>query len=487
MLKTGINFRVILFVIGNLLFIQAILMLFAVPWSIAYNGDDLSALLISSAFTGLFGGLMYFSNLKQKNAEITKREGYLIVSMSWFAMAIFGALPYVISGAIPHFSDAFFESMSGFSTTGATILTDIESMPKGLLFWRSMTQWIGGLGIIVLTVAILPILGIGGMELFAAESPGPTKDKIHPRIKETAKRLWVVYVILTLTQVLALRFLNMSLYDAFNHALTTCSTGGFSTKNSSIAAFDSPAIEWVIILFMVLAGTNFSLLYFGGNGKFRKFKENSEFKWYITWILILVVILLPVVLIHTDVGLQKDFRDVTFQVVSIVTTTGFATADYTHWGVFASMVFFLLMFSGGSAGSTSGSIKIVRIVLLLKNGFAELKRRLHPKAIIPVYINNVPVPPPIIFNLLAFIFLYIFVFIIATLLLTLLEVDLITSLSAAATCIGNVGPGLGSIGPNENFYHLPDMAKWILSFLMVAGRLELFTIMILFSRHFWKR
>ena len=481
-----INLRVIFYVIGNLLFIMAALMLLSIPWSIYFGDQDLAAILISSVFTGIVGGLMFFSNSGQRNAEIGKREGYLIVASSWFFMALFGSLPYMISGAIPSFSDAFFESMSGFSTTGATILTDIEALPRGILFWRSMTQWIGGLGIIVLTIAILPLLGIGGMELFAAEAPGPTKDKIHPRIKETAKRLWVIYIVMTLSETVLLYFAGMSFYDAFNHALTTCSTGGFSSKNASVAAFDSPTIHLIIIVFMIMAGTNFSLLYYGARGEFKRFTENSEFKWYTMWMAILVICLIPVVSIHTDYGFGKDLLDVIFQVVSIVTTTGYATADYTHWGVFASMVFFLLMFSGGSAGSTSGSIKIVRIVLLLKNGFSELKRRLHPKAVIPVYMNSVPVGQNIIYNLLAFIFLYIFIFVISTLLLTLLEVDIITAMSAAATSIGNVGPGLATVGPSENFFHLPPLAKWILSFLMIAGRLEIFTIIILFSPHFWK-
>jgi trk system potassium uptake protein len=469
------------------LVIQSVLMLFAVPWSIYYNSNDLGALLISAVFTGIIGGLMFFSNSGQRHAEIGKREGYLIVTLSWVFMALFGAVPYLVSGAIPNFSNAFFESISGFSTTGATILTDIEAVPKGILFWRSMTQWIGGLGIIVLTIAILPLLGIGGMELFAAEAPGPTKDKIHPRIKETAKRLWVIYIALTVSEIILLKIAGLSFYDAFNHALTSCSTGGFSTKNASVAAFQSPWVHWIIIIFMFLAGTNFSMLYYGGKGNFKKFTENSEFKWYATWIVVLVAMLLPVVYIHTDARFGKDFTDVVFQVVSIVTTTGYATADYTHWGVFASMVFFLLMFSGGSAGSTSGSIKIVRIVLLIKNGFSELKRRLHPKAVIPVYMNNHPVGQDIIYNLLAFIFLYIFIFVISTLMLTLLEIDILTAMSAAATCLGNVGPGLASIGPSENFYHLSPIAKWILSFLMIAGRLEVFTVIILFSPHFWRR
>lgn len=482
-----INFRVIFFVIGNLLVIQAVLMLFAVPWSIYYQSHDLGAILISALFTGIVGGLMFFSNSKQRQSEIGKREGYLIVTLSWVFMALFGSVPYIISGAIPDFTNAFFESISGFSTTGATILTDIESVPKGILFWRSMTQWIGGLGIIVLTIAILPLLGIGGMELFTAETPGITKDKIHPRIRETAKRLWGIYIALTVSEIILLMLAGLNFYDAFNHALTTCSTGGFSTKNASIAAFSSPLVHWIIIVFMILAGTNFSLLYFGFKANFKKFIENSEFKWYLTWIVLLSVILIPVVYYHLDSTLEKVIRDVVFQVASIVTTTGFATADYTHWGVFASMVFFLLMFSGGSAGSTSGSIKIVRIVLLIKNGFSELRRRLHPKAVIPVYMNNTPVGQNIIYNLLAFIFLYLFIFVISSLLLTLLEIDLLTAMSAAATSIGNVGPGLASIGPSGNFYHLPDMAKWILSFLMIVGRLEIFTVIILFSRYFWKQ
>ncbi len=444
--------------------------------------------LICSSITILFGYVMRLSTKSDKNAEIKKRDGYLIVVGGWLCMTLFGALPYIISGSIPNFTNAFFETMSGFTTTGSTILNDIESLPKSILFWRSMTQWIGGMGIIVLTIAVLPLLGIGGMELFVAEAPGPTKDKIHPRIKETAKRLWIIYFGLTALETIVLLCLDLDFFDAINHALTTTSTGGFSTKQDSIAAFQNPWVETVIILFMLAAGTNFTLIYFGLKLRFKKLLKNDEFKWYISAILT-VVFLLSIVHYFTvdQSSFTSSFRAISFQVVSIITTTGYATADYTLWGSFMSFVFFLFLFSGASAGSTSGGIKIVRIILLIKNGLLEFKRRLHPKAVIPLVLNRTTVSGQITYNLLAFIFLYLFIFTIGSLILTALGVDFLSSISAAASAIGNVGPGIGSVGPSASFAHIPDFGKWILSLLMLMGRLELFTVCLLFTPYFWKR
>ena len=444
--------------------------------------------LICSSITIFFGYVMRLSTKTDKNAEIKKRDGYLIVVGGWLCMTLFGALPYIISGSILNFTNAFFETMSGFTTTGSTILNDIESLPKSILFWRSMTQWIGGMGIIVLTIAVLPLLGIGGMELFVAEAPGPTKDKIHPRIKETAKRLWIIYFGLTALETIVLLCLGLDFFDAINHALTTTSTGGFSTKQDSIAAFQNPWVETVIVLFMLAAGTNFTLIYFGLKFRFKKLLKNDEFKWYISAI-ISVVILLSIVHYFTvdQSSFTSSFRSISFQVVSIITTTGYATADYNLWGSFMSFIFFLLLFSGASAGSTSGGIKIVRIILLIKNGLLEFKRRLHPKAVIPLILNRATVSGQITYNLLAFIFLYLFIFTIGSLILTALGVDFLTSISAAASAIGNVGPGIGTVGPSSSFAHIPDFGKWILSLLMLMGRLELFTVCLLFTPYFWKR
>jgi trk system potassium uptake protein TrkH len=456
-------------------------------FSIYYQGEDFYPIILSLFITLLIGFLLRYLTRKSKDAEIKKRDGYLIVTLSWISMAIFGTLPYLFSGAIPEISNAFFESMSGLTTTGSTILDDIESLPKGILFWRSMTQWIGGMGIIVLTIAILPMLGIGGMELFVAEAPGPTKDKIHPRIKETAKRLWMIYLILTVSETIILMFCGMNFYDAINHSLTTNSTGGFSTKQDSIAAFNSPVIEWVIIFFMFVAGTNFTLIYFGFKGKFKRFWNNDEFKWYLGAVLALVLILTPIVIYEADLVFGKGFRDVFFQVVSMITTTGYATADYTLWGPLATFIFFLLLFSGASAGSTSGGMKIVRIVLLMKNGFLEFKKRLHPNAVLPVNLNKQSVPANIIYNLLAFVFLYLFIFVVGAIVMTGLGENFEVALSSVATSLGNVGPGMAEIGPSETFAAISTPGKWVLSILMLFGRLELFTVAVILTPYYWKR
>lgn len=494
-----VNFKVVLHVIGSLIIINGILMSVAIPFSIYYQDGMLSPLITSCAITLLVGFFFRLYTRENKNDEIKKREGFLIVASGWLSMAIFGCLPYVISGWIPHLSDAFFETMSGLTTTGATILggdpevlgdrfvNKISHLPESLLFWRSMTQWIGGMGIIVLTVAILPMLGIGGMELFVAEAPGPTKDKIHPRIKETAKRLWVIYLGLTLMETIALLFCGLNFYEAINHALTTNSTGGFSTQDSSIAGFNNPAVEYVIVIFMFLAGTNFTLIYFALKRKVFHIRENDEFKWYLMAIVGLTILLFFLIYIP-GTSIEETIRTSLFQVVSVITTTGYATANYSHWGPLVQLIFFLLLFSGASAGSTSGGIKIVRIVLLIKNGLVEFKRRLHPKAVIPVNLNKKPVPNNIIYNLLAFIFLYLFIFTIGSVLVTMFgNVEFEEAISAVATSVGNVGPGLGDFDPDGTFAKLPEASKWILSLLMLMGRLELFTIALVMTPYFWRR
>lgn len=463
-------------------------MLSCVPFAIYYDDQNhINTFLLCSLITISFGFLLRFLTKDEKNAEIKKRDGYLIVVSGWLCMTFFGTLPYLLTDSIPSFTDAFFETMSGFTTTGSTILDEIESLPKSILFWRSMTQWIGGMGIIVLTIAILPLLGIGGMELFVAEAPGPTKDKIHPRIKETAKRLWIIYFSLTALETVVLMFFGLSFFDAINHSLTTTSTGGFSTKQQSIAAFQNPFVEAVIVIFMFLAGTNFTMIYFGLKMKFRKIVNNDEFKWYLSAVFILIL-LLSFYRTHTSSSdFIHAFREISFQVVSIITTTGYATADYTLWGSFLTFIFFLFLFSGASAGSTSGGIKIVRIILLIKNGLLEFKRRLHPKAVIPVMLNKQVISSTITYNLLAFIFLYLFVFTLGSIFLSFLGIDMLTSISAVASAVGNVGPGIADVGPSSSFSQLPTSAKWILSLLMLMGRLELFTVCVLFTPYFWKR
>jgi trk system potassium uptake protein TrkH len=414
-------------------------------------------------------------------------------------MALAGTLPYVLTDTIPGFANAFFETMSGYTTTGATILDDIESLPEGVLFWRSITHWIGGMGIIVLAIAILPLLGIGGMQLFAAEAPGPGGDKLHPRITDTAKRLWLIYVGYTIAETILLQVAGMSFFDAINHSLSTLSTGGFSTKNNSIAYWnDTPMIQYIIMTFMFLAGTNFVLSYFAFKTKFSKIFKDEEFKIYGLMILGFTIVTSLLIYFYADltassVGhpmvwgkLESAFRHGLFQILAIITTTGFVTADYTLWTPFLTIFFFGLMFLGGSSGSTSGGVKIVRHLIMIKNGMLEFKRTLHPHAILPVRYNRKAVPQAIVFNVLGFFILYMLSFIIGVLVFSWLGLDFKTALGGAASTLGNVGPALGDLGPVDTYGSLPTAAKLWATFLMLIGRLELFTVLILLSPFFWR-
>ncbi|MCB9258625.1 MAG: TrkH family potassium uptake protein [Ignavibacteriales bacterium] len=471
--------------VGFLLILEGIFMFLGIPFSIYYQDNDIYVLLFTGLFTSLFG-LVLFLISKNKDKDIRKREGYIVVSIGWIVTSLFGALPFVIHGSIPSYTDAFFETMSGFTTTGASILNDIEALPHGLLFWRSVTQWLGGMGMIVLSLAILPILGIGGMQLFVAEVPGPTKDKLHPRVRETAVRLWGIYVLLTFVEVLLLVIGGMTLFDAVCHSFTTMATGGFSTKQASIAYYQSPFIHYVIIFFMFAAGVNFTLHYHLLHGRFENLKKNEEFKFYLT-VILFWTFFIAVILYLTNYGsAEQSFRDSLFQVVSIITTTGFVTADYEIWGTLLLLIFFLFLFSGSCAGSTGGGIKIVRHLLLFKNSFLELRRLIHPRAVIPVRYNGHSVPQDIISNILAFFLFYIFIFIMGSLVMAALGLDFMTAIGSVATSLGNVGPAIGSVGPTDNFANIPTLGKWFLSFFMLLGRLELFTILVIFSPAFWK-
>lgn len=457
------------------------------PFSVYYGHDDIVAILISAGITIGFGLILLFFTRDADRIQLGKREGYLIVTLSYLAVTLFGSLPFMIYGGIPSFTDAFFETMSGITTTGATILTNIEALPYGLLFWRSLTQWLGGMGIIVLSLTLLPLLGIGGMQLFSAEVPGVTKDKLHPRVKETAKRLWGIYLILTVAEVILLLLGGLNLFDAITHAFTTLATGGFSPKNASTAHYDSIFVQYVFILFMFLAGVNFALHYQALHLKFQPFKKNTEFKFYAAFVLIAALIVMILHSPHKSFGFEESFRQSLFHVLSIVTTTGYVSSDYENWALFSGKIFFILFFVGGCAGSTSGGIKFGRHYLLLKNGFLELRRLVHPRAVIPVRFNGKAVSPDIISNVQAFFILYMLLVVIGSLALSLLGVDFLTSIGSVASCIGNVGPAINGTGPMSNYAFLPDAAKWILSFLMLVGRLELFTVLVLFSSAFWKK
>lgn len=454
-----------------------------------YEIEDIIPLSLSGTITILVGFIIYHSaKAYHVSSGMTKRDGYLIVTFGWVLMAFSGSLPYIISGTIPEFTSAVFETISGYSTTGASVLNDIESVNKDILLWRSLTQWIGGMGIIVLTVAILPILGIGGMQLFVAEAPGISPDKLQPRIKETARRLWIIYVSLTAIELVLLMLGGFNFFDALNHSFTTMATGGFSTHNSSAVEF-SPYIQYVLIVFMFLAGMNFTLTYFGVHGKIRKVWENEEFRLYTLMIAVVTTVLTAVVYNSgwANGDLEKTFRDVLFQTISIITTTGFVSADYTLWPHFAVMIIFMLMFVGASAGSTAGGVKIVRHIILVKNAFLSFKRQLHPKAIIPVRLNGKSVNESVVYNVLAFMMVYILIYTLGVVTLAALGVDFITSLGAVATSLGNIGPGFGLVGPMDNFSNLSQPVKWVLSFFMLIGRLELFTVLMLFTPFFWRR
>ncbi len=482
---------------GLLLLFNGLFMLFAAIMSGVYKDGatlDIALASITSMFVGTTA--MYFTRNHKK--EVKRKEGYIIVTFGWIVMSISGMLPYLFSGAIPDVTNAFFETISGYTTTGATILDDIEVLPEGILVWRSLTHWIGGMGIIVLAIAILPLLGIGGMQLFAAEAPGPSADKLHPRITDTAKRLWYIYVGYTIAETILLKLAGMSFFDALNHSLATLSTGGFSTKNASLAYWNNePLIQYIVIFFMFLAGSNFVLSYFAFKGKVQRVLRDEEFKFYFGFIVLFSIVVALVVYFKANIPVseyhpmpygeaESSFRHALFQVVSVITTTGFVTADFTNWTPFVKVFFFGLFFLGGSAGSTAGGIKVMRHLLIIKNGLLEFKRTLHSNAVIPVRYNNKTVREHIVYNVIAFFVLYMLLFIIGSLGLSFLGLDFESSVGGAASSLGNVGPALGSLHPLSNFNGLPMLGKWWCGFLMLLGRLELFTVLIILTPYFWK-
>ncbi|WP_089888290.1 TrkH family potassium uptake protein [Kriegella aquimaris] len=494
----GLNSKIIFHLMGLLLLFNGLFMLLAAVVSGIYDDGatlDITLASITTMFVGIFS--MFYTRGHDK--EVKRREGYIIVTFGWIVMSLSGMLPYLFSGAIPDITNAFFETISGYTTTGASVVDDIEALPEGILFWRSLTHWIGGMGIIVLAIAILPLLGIGGMQLFAAEAPGPSADKLHPRITDTAKRLWLIYFGYTIAETILLKLAGMSFFDAINHALATLSTGGFSTKNASLAYWNNePLIQYIVIFFMFLAGSNFVLSYFAFKGKVQRVLKDEEFKYYTALVLIFSVVSAVVIYLKANVPVsdyhpmvlgpaESAFRHGLFQIISVITTTGFVTADFTTWTPFLTVLFFGLMFAGGSAGSTAGGIKIMRHLLIIKNGLLEFKRTLHPAAIIPVRYNNKSISQVIVYNIIAFFVLYMLLFIIGALVLGALGVDFETAIGGAASSLGNVGPAFGSLNPVSNFNGLPALGKWWCGFLMLVGRLELFTVLILLTPYFWKK
>jgi len=435
------------------------------------------------AFGAFF--LIFYRNVKPDN--VTTKDGFLLVTLSWLAASFGGSLPFYISGAIPSYADAFFETISGFSTTGASILTNIEAMPMSMLFWRSLSHWLGGMGIVVLAVAILPLLGIGGMQLIKAEAPGPTVDKITPRITETAKYLWYIYVLFTVIETLLLMLGGMNLFDALTHTFGTLATGGFSTKNTSVAHYDSAYIDWVITIFMILAGVNFTLHFKLLTGRFKNLSKDSELKAYLAIIVVATIIITLTLYENAYNSLAESLRFAAFQVATFITTTGYATADYEQWPYLAQIILFMLMFVGGCAGSTGGGIKVIRLVTLLKQGINEMKYLVHPRGIFVIKLNGLTVKKDIVYAVSGFFFLYIFIVLVVTMVVATSGADVTTSFTTALATVGNIGPGFGMIGPTENYAFYPAYVKWVLSAAMIIGRLEIYTILVLFTPIFWKK
>ena len=464
-----------------------------------FTQESVAFSIAVSAIISIFIGLLAMFFTKNHDKDISQREGYLIVSLGWLFMVLSGMLPYVLSGEIKGIENIFFETMSGYTTTGASIVNDIEALPEGILLWRSLTHWIGGMGIIVLAVAILPLFGIGGMQLFSAESPGPSADKVKPKIADTAKRLWLIYFGYTLSETILLKVAGMTWFDASNHALSTLSTGGFSTKNASLAYWnDIPSIQYIVIFFMFLAGTNFVVSYYAFKGKISNVLHNEEFKWYFLFIIGATAITSLSIYYFSDPTIasieypmvfgeiESALRHGLFQVLAIITTTGFVSADYTLWTPLLTVLFFGLFFLGGSAGSTSGGIKVIRHLIMIKNGFQEFRRILHPNAILPVRYKGSSVDQKIVYNVLGFFILYSLSFIIGAAVFAGTGLDFETALGASASSLGNVGPAFGELSPVDNYASLSVFGKFWSSFLMLIGRLELFTVLILFTPYFWK-
>lgn len=484
------NWQQVIRILGVLLMVEALFMAIAAIVAYIYEENDFVAIVESAMLTigaGIGGVLLGGSNTK----HIGTREGYLVVGLVWIVFSIFGMLPFRLSHYIPNLTDAFFETMSGFTTTGATILTDIEALPHGLLFWRSMMQWLGGMGIVVLSLAILPMFG-AGMQLFAAEVPGITYDKLQPKITDTARRLWELYTLLTIICAILLYLGGMDVFDAICHSLTTLASGGYSTKNASIAYWSSPAIHYIIIFFMILAGTNFSLLYgalIRRQGK--RLIQDEEFRTY-TYSIIGISLVISIGLLYTRTfegfsTIEKSFRDALFQTIATITTTGFSTSDYMAWHPILWLIILLAIPMGGTAGSTSGGIKTIRLHIMTKNILYEFKRVMHPKAILPVRVNRRLVSENTLSNTYVFLSIFLIITIASSIVLMLCGISPSEAFGCSLASIANVGPALGGFGPSETYAVLPDFAKWVLSIVMLIGRLELFTILILFLPSFWRK
>ncbi len=480
------NYRKIVSFLGVIMMIIGVSMLLPIFWSLYYGDADWSVFLLSSLITCLLGYLAFKTKIEDE--EFHHREALIVVTFSWVLAAVFGALPYLLSGVLTSFADGFFETMSGFTTTGASVFQDVEALPHGILFWRSLTQWLGGMGIVVLLVAILSTIGNSGIQMFWAEAPGAAKDKIRPRISESAKILWYTYLIMTFIETVLLWLLGMPLFDALCHTFSSVATGGFSTKNASLGFYENSAIYWVITIFMFMSGANFALYYQVIRGKSPLiFWKDEEFKFYS------LIVFFFGACITVDLILKMGYgswgvavQDAFFHVVSIITTTGYAITDYAFWTPFAQGILVVLTFIGSCSGSTSGAIKVGRLMVIIKQMMLEFRKVIHPKAIFHLKIDGKAVPADMVMSILQFFFIYISIAVFGTLFMAFLGLDLVSAFTSVVAALGNVGPGLEKVGPMANYSFLPDAGKYLLSFLMMLGRLELYTVIVLLIPAFWR-
>lgn len=484
--KSKINIPIIARVEGFMLLIEGMFMMTVVPVTYFHHGINSFSMPFSALLTLMTGFALVFLTRNHKDQKPTSHEGVVMVSLSWLVMSLFGGLPFLLSNAVPNFTDAFFEALSGFTTTGSSVLISVEAVPKDILFWRCMTQWIGGLAIIVFSIAILPFFSMGGMQLFISEMNGITSDKLHPRIMHTAKRIWLIYLFFTLMETVLLYWGDMDLYDAFCHSMTTISSGGFSTRDANMAAF-SHYSQVVVTVFMAVSGCNFSLLLLSLSWRSLAIFKDQEFKTFVYYILGFGLFIALALIFLTKMPVGSALRESVFSVVSCITTTGFLVSDYTLWPMFLGVILFLLMFIGACSGSTSGGVKLLRHLVFNKNIYVELDRLIHPNAIIPVKINGKSLSRGSIYKNMTFVFLYFMVLLIGVVVMRLIGLDFETSLGASIATLSNIGLGFGAVGPFQSYAFLPPIGKWVLILLMLVGRVELFSFITLFSSTFWKK
>lgn len=479
------NIQLVINLLGRCLICLGTIMVLPLLWAVYYQGPDQTALFYSIVIT-LISGLVVFS-VTPKKGEIRYREGFAVVTFGWLLASLYGTLPFLLSGVCTTFPDAFFESMSGFTTTGASILIDVEAIPKGILFWRSLTHWLGGMGIIVFLVAILSHLGVGANQMFRAEVPGPVAEKITPRVSEAAKILWLTYLLMSVVLTALLCLFGMSFFDALCHTFGTLATGGFGIKNASVGFYDSPGIQWSITIFMFLSGTNFALYYQALRGRSLKaFWHSDEFRFYSAVVLAATTLIAIYIRPFYDAA-EPLIRAAAFQVVSIITTTGFSSTDFNQWAPAAQAILVTLMFVGGCSGSTSGSMKVGRILILIKQSAVEIRKLIHPRAVFSLKMEGKSLPENLVLNVLQFFFLYIIIAVLATIIMAATGLDLVSAFTSVAATLGNVGPGLGAVGPANNYAMISGFGKILLSILMLLGRLEIYTVLVLFSISFWRR